>query len=47
MAGKCTETPDENFDTEEAISFDDLNIPGDCSDYDILKEENKNISKNE
>ena len=39
LAWKITDTPDENFDTEEAISFDNLNIPVDCSDYDILEEE--------
>ena len=38
MAGKITETPDENVYTEEAMSFDDLNIPGDYSDYDIFEE---------
>ena len=36
MARKITETPDENFDTEEEISFDDLTIPGDYSVCDIL-----------
>ena len=39
MAGKIIETPEENFDTEGAMSFDDSNITGDYSDYDILKKE--------
>ena len=33
------ETPDENVDTEEKISFDALTIPGDCSGYEILEEQ--------
>ena len=37
MARKIIETPDENFDTEEEMDFDDLTIPGDYSDYDILE----------
>ena len=44
---KITETPDENVDTEEEISFDDLTIPGDYSDYNILEEEKETISKND
>ena len=36
-----TESPDENVDTEEEMAFDDLNIPGDYSDYDILEGKNK------
>ena len=47
MAGKIRETADENVDTEEEIYFDDLNIPGDYSDYDILEEEKEIISKND
>ena len=27
---------DENVDTEEEMAFDDLTIPADYSDYDIL-----------
>ena len=42
-----TENPDENVDTEEEMFFDDLNIPGDYSDYDLLEEEKENISKND
>ena len=34
-----TESPDENVDTEEEMTFYDLNIPGDDGDYDILEEE--------
>ena len=30
------ENPDENFDTEEEMAFDDLTILGDYSDYDIF-----------
>ena len=45
MARKITETPDESVDAEEAVSFDDLNIPGDYSDYDILEEEIKGYRK--
>ena len=47
VARKMTETPNENFDTEEDISFDDLTIPGDYSYYDILEEEKETISKND
>ena len=46
VARNIKETPDENVDTEEETSFDDLTIPGDYSNYDILEEE-KNISKND
>ena len=35
---KITETPYENVDTEEAMSFDDMNIPCYYCDYDILEE---------
>ena len=35
---KMTQTPDENVDTEEEISFDYLPIPDDYSDYDIMEE---------
>ena len=38
VARKITETPDENFDTEEEISFDYQTIPGDYSDYGIFEE---------
>ena len=41
VARKITYTPDENVDTEESMSFDDLTIPGNYSDYDILEEEKK------
>ena len=34
-----TELPVENIDTKEEMAFDDLTIPGDYSDYDILEEE--------
>ena len=29
------------------MAFDDLTIPGDYSDYDILEEEKETISKND
>ena len=44
---KITETPDENVDTEEEISFGDLTITRDYSDYYILEEEKETISKND
>ena len=37
MARKITETTDEDVGTEEETDFDDLNIPGDNRDYDILE----------
>ena len=46
VASKMTETPYENVDTEEKLAFDDLNIPGDYSDYNILEEEKETISRN-
>ena len=39
VARKITETPDINFDTEEYMSFDDLDITRNYSDYVILEEE--------
>ena len=36
-ARKITDNPYENVDTKEAMSFDDLIIRGDYSDYDILE----------
>ena len=42
-----TETLDENIDTEEEMAFDDMTIPGDYSDYDILEEEKETTSKND
>ena len=39
MARQLTENPDDMVNTEEEISFDDLNITGNYSDYDILEEE--------
>ena len=47
VARKMTETLDENIDTEEEMAFDDMTIPGDYSDYDILEEEKETISKND
>ena len=42
-----TESPYENVDTEEEMAFDDLTVPGDYIDYDILEEWNETISKND
>ena len=39
VAGKIRQTPDENVDTEEEMAFDDLTIPGNYSDYNILEKE--------
>ena len=47
MSRKITETTDENVDTEEETSFDDLDIPVNYSDYDILEEEEETIYKND
>ena len=47
MAIKNTEIPVENVDTEKEMDFDDLTIPGDYRDYDILEEEKETITKNE
>ena len=38
-----TKIPFENVDKEEEMAFDDLIIPGDYSDYDILEEEKEAI----
>ena len=35
------------MNTEEEISFDDLTITGNYSDYDILEEEKKTITEND
>ena len=43
---KIIESSVENFNTEEEIDFDNLIIPGNYSDYVILEEERKTISKN-
>ena len=47
MSRNITDNPDENDDTEEEMVFDNLNIPGDYSDYDILEEEKETILKND
>ena len=47
VARKISETPDENVYTEEEISVEQLTIPGDYSDDDILEEEKETISKND
>ena len=47
VARTIIETPDENVDTEEAMSFDELTVPGDYSDYDILDEEKYYIKNDE
>ena len=39
VARQLTENPDDMVDTEEEISYEDLTITGDYSDYDIVEEE--------
>ena len=46
MAGQLTENPDDMMDTEEEVSFGDLIIIGNYSDYGILEEEKKTTTKN-
>ena len=38
MARKFAENLDDMVNTEEEMAFGDLNITGNCSDYDILEE---------
>ena len=47
MARKITATQDINVDTEEEMPFNNFTIPVDHSDYDILEEEQKTMSKND
>ena len=47
MARQLTENQDDMVDTYEEMSFDDLNITGDYSDYDILEEEKETITEND
>ena len=47
VAIKLTENQDEMVDAEEEMSFEDLTITGNCSDYDIVEEEKETITKNE
>ena len=47
VARKLIENPDDMVDTEEEMSFEDLNITGNYSDYDILEEEKETITKND
>ena len=42
MARQLTENPDDMVNTEEEISFDNLTITGNYSDYDILEERKGN-----
>ena len=46
MERQLTENTDDIVNTEEDMDFDDLNIAGNYSDYDILDEEKDNITKN-
>ena len=46
MARHLTENPDDMMDAEEEMSFDELTITGNYSDYDILEEEKETIIKN-
>ena len=41
-----TELLVENVNIKEKMAFDDLNIPGDYSGYDIFEEEKETISLN-
>ena len=47
MARKLTENPNEMVDKEEKMYFEDLNITGNYSDYDILEEEKETITEND
>ena len=47
MAIKLTENPDDMVITGEEMSFEDLTITVNYSDYDILEEEKENITKND
>ena len=40
-----TENPDDMVDAEEEMSFEDLTITSNYSDYDILEEEKDTISE--
>ena len=42
-----TENPDDMVITGEEMSFEDLTITVNYSDYDILEEEKENITKND
>ena len=44
---QLTENPYDMVDVEEEISYEDLTITGDYSDYDILEEEKDTITKND
>ena len=47
VARQLTENPDAMVDTEEEMSFEELNITGSYRDYDILEEEKETITKND
>ena len=47
VARQLTENPDDMVDTEEEMSFEDLTITGNYSDYDILEEEKATITEND
>ena len=47
VAKQLIENPDENVDTEEEMDFDDLTIPRNYSDYDILEKKMETVSKND
>ena len=46
VARKLTENPDGMVDTEEEMSFEDLNITVNHNDHNILEEEKETITKN-
>ena len=47
VAIQLTENPDDMVDAEEEMSYEDLNITGGYSHYDILEEEKDAITKND
>ena len=47
VAGQLIENPDDTVDSEEEMYFEDLNITGNYSDYDILEEDREIITKND
>ena len=47
VARQLTENPYDMVDVEEEMSYEDLTITGDYSDYDILEEEKDTITEND
>ena len=44
---QLTENPYDMVNTKKEMDFEDLTIPGNYSDYDILEEEKETIAKND